>query len=58
MRKGDVLVVWRLDRPACPIGQLVDTAVGLHPRRIELRSLHDAIETRTATGWLAPKIIL
>ncbi len=52
MRKGDVLVVWRLDRLARSVRQLVDTAADLHARGIELRSLHDAIDTSTATGRL------
>lgn len=52
MHKGDVLVVWRLDRLARSVRQLVDTAADLHARGIELRSLHDAIDTSTATGRL------
>jgi DNA invertase Pin-like site-specific DNA recombinase len=52
MRKGDVLVVWRLDRLARSVRQLVDTAADLHARGIEMRSLHDAIDTSTATGRL------
>ena len=52
MRKGDVLVVWRLDRLARSVRQLVDTAADLNARGIELRSLHDAIDTSTATGRL------
>ena len=52
MREGDVLVVWRLDRLARSVRQLVDTAANLHARGIELRSLHDAIDTSTATGRL------
>ncbi len=52
MRRGDVLVVWRLDRLARSVHQLVDTAADLHARGIELRSLHDAIDTSTATGRL------
>jgi DNA invertase Pin-like site-specific DNA recombinase len=52
MRKGDVLVVWRQDRLARSVRQLVDTAADLHARGIELRSLHDAIDTSTAAGRL------
>ena len=52
MRKGDVLVVWRLDRLARSVRQLVDTAGTLRERGIELRSLHDAIDTSSATGRL------
>ena len=52
LRKGDVLVVWRLDRLARSVRQLVDTAADLKGRGIELRSLHDAIDTSSATGRL------
>ncbi len=52
MRQSDVLVVWRLDRLARSVRQLVDTAGDLRGRGIELRSLHDAIDTSTATGRL------
>ncbi len=55
MRKGDGLVVWRLDRLARSVRQLVGTAADLHARGVELRSPHDAIETSTATGRLAPQ---
>ena len=52
LRRGDVLVVWRLDRLARSVRQLVDTAADLKGRGIELRSLHDAIDTSSATGRL------
>ena len=52
MRKGDVLVVWRLDRLARSVRQLVDTAGTLRESGIELRSLHDAIDTSSASGRL------
>ena len=52
LRKGDVLVVWRLDRLARSVRQLVDTAADLKGRGIELRSLHDAIDTSSTTGRL------
>ena len=52
MRKGDVLVMWRLDRLVRSVRQLVGTAADLHAKEVELRSLHDAIDTSTATGRL------
>ena len=52
MRTGDVLVVWRLNRLVRSVRQLVDTAADLRTRGIGLRSLHDAIDTSTATGRL------
>lgn len=50
MPRGDVLVAWRLDRLACSVRQLVDTAADLQAREIELRLLHGAIDTSTATA--------
>ena len=43
-------MVWRLDRLARSVRQLVDTAGTLRERGIELRSLHDAIDTSSASG--------
>ena len=42
----------RLDRLARSVRQLVDTAADLQARGIELRLLHDVIDTSTATGRL------
>jgi DNA invertase Pin-like site-specific DNA recombinase len=51
-RKGDVLVVVRLDRLARSMRQLLTTVDGLEARGIGLRSLHENIDTTTATGRL------
>ncbi len=52
MRRGDCLVVWRLDRLARSIRQLIDTMTSLEARGIELRSLTENIDTSTAGGRL------
>jgi DNA invertase Pin-like site-specific DNA recombinase len=52
MRDGDVLVVVRLDRLARSMRQLLMTVDSLAARGIGLRSLHENIDTTTATGRL------
>ena len=42
---GDTLVVWKLDRPARSIRQLIATVEELERRKIGLRSLTEAIDT-------------
>lgn len=49
-RRGDSLVVWKLDRLGRSMKGLVDLAAELEGRGIELRSLTDGIDTRTAAG--------
>ncbi len=49
---GDTLVVWRLDRLGRSLPHLVATIEELHSRGVALRSLHEAIDTTTATGRL------
>lgn len=51
-RKGDVVVVWKLDRLARSLRQLIDTAVLLNERGVELHSLTEDINTTTPTGKL------
>lgn len=51
-RKGDVVVVWKLDRLARSLRQLIDTAVLLNERGVELHSLTENINTTTPTGKL------
>src|SRR3954469_23488062 len=51
-RPGDVLVVVRLDRLARSMRQLLTTVDSLEARGIGLRSLHENIDTTTATGRL------
>jgi DNA invertase Pin-like site-specific DNA recombinase len=51
-RPGDTLVVWKLDRLARSLTQLIETMEGLAAREIGFRSLTEAIETTTAGGRL------
>lgn len=56
MRKGDTLVVWKLDRLARSLKQLIETVEGLESRGIGFRSLTEAIDTTTAGGRLVFQI--
>jgi DNA invertase Pin-like site-specific DNA recombinase len=51
-RKGDVVVVWKLDRLARSIRQLIDTTTMLNDRGVELYSLTENINTTTPSGKL------
>jgi len=51
-RPGDVVVAWKLDRLGRSLRDLVDLVAVLGERGIELRSLHEAIDTTTPTGKL------
>jgi DNA invertase Pin-like site-specific DNA recombinase len=52
MRENDVLVVWKLDRLARSLGQLIETVDSLEKRGIGFRSLTEQIDTTTASGKL------
>jgi DNA invertase Pin-like site-specific DNA recombinase len=52
MRAGDTLVVWKLDRLAQSLRQLIETVEALEARRIGFHSLTEAIDTTTAGGKL------
>lgn len=52
MRPGDSLVVWKLDRLARSLPQLIETVAQLEAKGIGLRSLTEAIDTTTAGGKL------
>ena len=52
MRRGDTLVVWKLDRLARSIRQLIETIEALEERGIGFRSLTEAIDTTTSGGRL------
>lgn len=52
MRDGDTLVIWKLDRLARSLKQLIETVEGLAARGIGLRSLTEAIDTTTSGGKL------
>ena len=52
LRPGDTLVVWRLDRLARSMRQLIDTVARLDGLEVNLRSLQENIDTTSATGRL------
>ena len=52
LRKGDVLVVWKLDRLARSLKDLVEIITDLNQREIGFKSLTEAIDTTSATGRL------
>jgi DNA invertase Pin-like site-specific DNA recombinase len=52
MRPGDTLVVWKLDRLARSIKQLIETVESLEGKGIGFRSLTESIDTTTAGGKL------
>ena len=52
IRAGDTLVVWKLDRLARSVRQLVETAEDLQQRGIGLRVLTQQIDTTTPGGRL------
>ncbi len=49
-RKGDTLVVWKLDRLGRSVKNLVDLVGELQKQGVQLRSLTDSIDTGTASG--------
>jgi DNA invertase Pin-like site-specific DNA recombinase len=52
LRAGDSLVVWKLDRLARSMQQLIETVAQLEASGIGFRSLTEAIDTTTAGGKL------
>ena len=52
MRDGDTLVVWKLDRLARSLKQLIETVEDLEQRGIGFRSLTEALDTTSAGGKL------
>ncbi|MGP5565690.1 recombinase family protein [Pseudidiomarina sp.] len=52
LRKGDTLVVWRLDRLARSLKDLVEIIEELHQCEIGFRSLTESIDTTNASGKL------
>lgn len=52
VNKGDCLIVWRLDRLARSVKQLIEIVMDLERRGIQFKSLTEQIDTTTATGKL------
>jgi DNA invertase Pin-like site-specific DNA recombinase len=52
MRKGDTLVVWKLDRLARSMKQLIETIESFQDQGIGLKSLQDPIDTSSPSGKL------
>jgi len=57
MRSGDTLVIWKLSRLGRSLKQLIEAVQMLQDKGIELRSLHESIDTNTATGKLLFHIV-
>ena len=51
-RKGDVLVVWKLDRLGRSLPHLIETVTNLEKRGNGFRSLTEALDTTTSSGRL------
>ncbi len=52
LRKGDTLVVWRLDRLGRSLRDLIEWVRYLDEHGVGLKSLHESINTTTPTGKL------
>ena len=52
LREGDTLVVWKLDRLARSLKQLIETVEAMEERGIGFKSLTENIDTTTAGGLL------
>lgn len=50
LRKGDIVVVWKLDRLGRSIRDLIDLVASFREKGVEFVSLKDSIDTATATG--------
>lgn len=52
MRPGDTLVVWKLDRLARSLKQLIETVEQLEAQQMGFQSLTEALDTTTSSGKL------
>ncbi|SUO90266.1 recombinase family protein [Suttonella indologenes] len=51
-REGDTLIIWRLDRLGRSLKDLIELVQSIEARGIALRSLHEQLDTSSATGKL------
>jgi DNA invertase Pin-like site-specific DNA recombinase len=51
-RKGDTLVVWRLDRLSRSLKDLIEMVTQLESRGIGLKSLQESLDTSSSSGKL------
>lgn len=51
-RKGDVIVVWRLDRLSRSLKDLIQVVSDLELKGIGLKSIHESIDTTSSSGKL------
>lgn len=58
LRKGDTLLVWRLDRLGRTVKHLIDTLNWLEEQGIGFKSLHENIDTISPTGKLVTNIFM
>ena len=56
LRPGDTLLIWRLDRLARSLRDLIEIIEDLKDREIGVRSLHDPVDTTSAAGNLVFQI--
>ena len=56
-RKGDTLVVWKLDRLGRSLRHLVETLAALRDRGVGFRSLQESIDTTTSGGKLVFHVV-
>ena len=52
LRKGDVIVVWKIDRLARSLKDLIDLITGFKEKEVGFISLNDSIDTTTPQGRL------
>jgi len=52
VRKGDALLVWRLDRLGRSLKDLIEIVAGLEKRDVGFKSLQESIDTTTSGGRL------
>lgn len=57
LKKGDVLVVWRLDRLGRSLSHLIEVVTDLNERGCEFRSLSESLDTTTSGGRLVFHIL-